>query len=293
MMIVEEIIREVPQLSEGFESVESLSGGLCNQTYKVQTKHRSYVLRVNSNQNEYLGLTRSSEVEAMRLANLNGFAPSVIAADRPEQFHVTEFVEGRMVSHEDLERVPMVDMIIDRLKQIHRMEGISRKLTPYQLIHGYLSGADQFQIKPPDELSGILRRVEEITYKRSNDKAFNNKFCHNDSFTCNMIYTGKQLQIIDWELSGYGDVFFELAIIPFSNRFTEAQEKDWLRRYFGYYEEEQFIILQDMKWMCMVREIAWGMFYSGLNKETALHGFDYYKHAEYAIDRLNRGIYFL
>ncbi|WP_256256550.1 hypothetical protein [Paenibacillus sp. BC26] len=41
-----------------------------------------------------------------------------------------------------------------------------------------------------------------MTQSRSNDNQSNNKFCHNDSFLCNMIYTtGQELQIIDWELS--------------------------------------------------------------------------------------------
>lgn len=101
-----------------------------------------------------------------------------------------------------------------------------------------------------------MQRVEDIAYKRSGDKAYNNKFCHNDSFTCNMIYSNNNLQVIDWELSGYGDVFFSLAIIPFFNRFTKPQEKAWLKLYFGHYEEEQYMILQDMKFMNMVREVA-------------------------------------
>lgn len=38
---------------------------------------------------------------------------------------------------------------MDRLKRIHRMEGHGRTCTPYDLIHGYLKGADEFQVKQP------------------------------------------------------------------------------------------------------------------------------------------------
>jgi thiamine kinase-like enzyme len=37
------------------------------------------------------------------------------------------------------------------------------------------------------------------------------------------------LYIIDWEMSGSGDVFFDLATIPFSCKFSEEQEKEWLK----------------------------------------------------------------
>lgn len=288
-----EHIQEIPQLYNDFISVERLSGGLCNQTYKVRTKQNMYVLRVNSNQNEYLNLTRRSEVEVMKLANREGFGPAVIAGDQPERYVVTEFIEGRMLSQEDLQDFDIKRIIIERLKKIHCMEGSSRQCSPYHLIHGYIKGAEQLQVKHPEGLSGFLHRVEEITQKRSDDKAYNNKFCHNDSFTCNMIYSNHNLQVIDWELSGIGDVFFDLAIIPFSNRFTADQEKDWLKLYFGYYEEEQYMILQDMKFMNMVREVVWGMLYSGLNKASVNHDFDYYKHSEYVIKRLEQGFYCL
>ncbi|CAN7252001.1 phosphotransferase [Paenibacillus sp. LjRoot153] len=290
-MKVEEIIRKVPELSHEFLSFNSLNGGLCNQTYKVQTKQSSYVLRINSRQNEYLNLTRRSEVEVMKKANHEGFAPRVISNNHPEQFVVTEFIEGRMLEKNDLKDDNIKVMIMDRFKQIHRMEGQGRTCTPYDLIFGYLKGADQFQVKHPDGLNRMLRQVEKIAHKRSDDKEYNGKFCHNDSFLCNMIYTGQQLQIIDWELSGVGDVFFELTLIPFTNQFSETDEREWLKLYFGYFEEETFHIFQDMKFVAMVREVAWGMFYSGLTKGDSNHNFDYYKFAEYCIQRIEQGIY--
>ncbi|AJY74846.1 aminoglycoside phosphotransferase [Paenibacillus beijingensis] len=290
-MKVEEIIRGVPELYDEFVSVERLSGGLCNQTYKVHTKQSNYVLRVNSRQNEYLNLTRQSEVEVMKKANREGFTPAVVSSQYPEQFVVTEFIEGRMLEKEDLQDDHIKAMIMDRFKRIHRMEGQGRTLAPYDLIHGYLQGADQFQVKHPDGLNRILHRVEEITHKRSSDKQYNNKFCHNDSFLVNMIYTGQELQIIDWELSAIGDVFFDLTLIPFTNQFSEAEEREWLKLYFGYFEEETFHILQDMKFVAMVREVAWGMFYSGLSKGESHHDFDYYKFAEDCLQRIEQGIY--
>ncbi|WP_419875435.1 phosphotransferase [Candidatus Pristimantibacillus sp. PTI5] len=99
---VEEIIREVPELNYEFLSFESLNGGLCNQTYKIQMKQSKYVLRINNRQNEYLNLTRRSEVEVMKKANHEGFAPKVISGNYPEQFVVTEFIEGRMLEKDDL-----------------------------------------------------------------------------------------------------------------------------------------------------------------------------------------------
>lgn len=291
-MKAEEIIHEVPELYHEFLNLENLRGGLCNQTYKVNTKQSSYVLRINSRQNEYLNLTRCSEVDVMHTVNREGFGPKVIYSHNPEKFVVTEFVEGRLLEKNDLKDDHIKSMIMDCFKRIHRMDGQGRICTPYDLIYKYLKGADQFQVKHPDGLTRILKRVEKIAHERSNDKKYNNKFCHNDSFLCNMIYTkNKQLQIIDWELSGMGDVFFELTLIPLTNQFSEKDEREWLKLYFGYFEEDTLHIFQDMKFVSMVREVAWGLFYSGLTKGENHHDFNYYKFAEYCVQRIEQGMY--
>lgn len=290
-MKVDDIIRGIPELEHKILGFENLGGGLCNETYRVQTKHKAYVLRINSRQNEYLNLTRRSEIEVMKKAHREGFSPQVIADDHPEHYVVTEFIDGRMLEKDDLADENIKTMIMNRLKVIHGMESQGRKCTPYDLIHGYLRGADSFQVKRPYGLNRLLDRVEKIAHQRSNDKTYNNRFCHNDSFLCNMIYTGDRLQIIDWELSGIGDVFFELTLIPFTNQFSEAEEREWLRLYFGHFEEDTFHIFQDMKYVSMVREVAWGLFYSGLTEDNKHHDFDYYKFAEYCMERIEQGIY--
>lgn len=293
MNVVDEMIYAVPELKRSYTHYQELSGGLCNQTFKVYTKERTYVLRLNSRQNEYLNLTRHSEIEVMRKASQKGVAPEVIFADDPQRFVVTNYVDGRMLEKSDLNNNAIHNLIMDRLKIIHSMEGLDRTCTPYDLIFGYLKGADLLGVKYPGGLLQILDRIEKIAHMRSNDKTYNNKFCHNDSFLCNMILTGEQLQIIDWELSGVGDIFFELTLIPFSNQFSEAQEREWLTLYFGFLEDETFRIFQEMKFVAMVREVAWGLFYSGLTKDDPDRKFDYYKFAESCIHRIEEGIYHL
>ncbi len=156
------MIRTVPELASDFLSFEQLGGGLCNKTFRVLTSQKAYVLRINSKQNEYLNLTRHSEIEVMKKAHFEGFSPKVIAGDCPEQFVVTEFIEGRMLEKDDLEDMNIKSMIMQRLKLIHGMEGQDRQCTPYDLIHGYLKGADSFKVKRPDGLNKILNRVEKI-----------------------------------------------------------------------------------------------------------------------------------
>jgi thiamine kinase-like enzyme len=280
-MNIEQIIQENSLLKKGLVSYEPLNGGLNNQTFKVITKQKSFVVRINGKQNEYLKVTRNSEVEIMEAASKEGITPKVVIAHQPEKYIVTEFIDGRMISEDDLNDEIMKKLIIHHLKKIHGMKTTNRSCSPYHFIDRYMDGANELHVKHPDGLLPFLKKAEEIDHKRSYDKQYNGRFCHNDFFTVNMLTSAEQLFIIDWEMAGSGDIFFDLATIPFSSRFSEEREKEWLTLYFGNYEEEQFQILQEMKFMHMVRECAWGMFYSGLDEHKVNHDFDYYKHTLY------------
>jgi hypothetical protein len=69
-----------------------------------------------------------------------------------------------MLEKNDLKDAAIVEMIKDRFKQIHRMDGHGRTCTPYDLIYGYLKGAEHFRVQRPDGLNKILHRVEEIKH---------------------------------------------------------------------------------------------------------------------------------
>lgn len=289
---IDEIMEAVPLLKNSSAICEVMSGGLSNTTYKVIVKNDQYVVRINGAQNKYLVLTRSSEVDVMNSANQQGLAPKVVDRTDAERYIMTAFIEGRMVTDEDLQDNRIQRLIINQLKQVHNMQDHGRQCSPHHLIFSYLKGAEQLGVQFPDGLAPLLHRVEEISHKRSSDKRYNHRFCHNDFFACNLIYTKPQLQIIDWELSGSGDVFFDLATIPFSSSMSTEQEKEWLALYFGFYEDELFMTLQDMKFMSMVRTCAWGIFFSGLDSSRT-NPFDYYGHSLRMIERMQAGVYHL
>jgi thiamine kinase-like enzyme len=274
---------------------EQLNGGLSNQTYKLTCEGKRYVLRVFGQQTNYLHFTRESEIEVMRSFQKIIHSPSVLYVDPNKTYMLLEYIEGRSLTGEDLRDAPLNQLILDRLKSIHDSVDTSavasRPCTPYQLVERYLRGAEQLQVKLPEGLAQVLNKMEQIAYRRSLDKTYSQRFCHNDYYPFNLIWSpsSKELYVVDWELCGVGDIFFDLAAIPFSNRFTEQQEKEWLQSYFGYYEEEQYAILQDMKYMNMLRECSWGLLHNGLAKGQLNHNFDYYAHAKHVIERLQQG----
>lgn len=268
---------------------EPLNGGFANNTYKVEVDGKFYVLRINSKQSDFLGLDRLLENQATYKAYTMGIAPKVFLEDSTSDYLITEFTSGHGLSEQEMHDPLILERIIGILKKINSITGIDRKCSLFNLIENYIKGAVKLNVKLPIGLPGFLERVEQIREYRSKDKENNFKFCHNDYFPFNMLYDGQDLKVIDWELCGYGDVFFELATLSFFNKFSKEKEKFILKTYFGYSDDEQLRILHDMKFVCMVREVAWALLYAGMNLETVNHNMDYYGHAVYVTERLEQG----
>lgn len=286
------ILRNIPEW-RGIEGItyEPLNGGLSNVTYKVKVDDKFYVLRINNKQNEYLGLSREEEQNAIIEASKLGIAPDVFYTGNRKDFLITGFIEGRSIETEKMHNPDLIKKVTETLLKVHSLKGLERKCSPFDLIRKYLSGAKDLKVVFPDRLYKNLERMEKIELERSKDKENINKYCHNDYHTqYNMILNEEKLMVIDWELSGIGDVFFDLATISSDNRFNVEEDKILLENYFGAFHKEQLTTLNDMKFICMLREIAWALMHEGMNIERVNFNMNYYEFANYVLDRLDRGL---
>ena len=115
-------------------------------------------------------------------------------------------------------------------------------------------------------------------------------YCHNDAFAHNMILSPDgSLKILDWELSGRGDIWFDLATLSFSCGFNHATEQVMLELYFGYSDDEKMKTLAGIKFVCMIREIGWALMHTALNRNKPVPGTDYSDFANAVLNRLQNG----
>ena len=289
---IEMILKSIPELSSAGEiAYEPLNGGLSNVTYKIKVNNKFYVLRINGNQNEYLDLSREEEQKAVIMAWKIGIGPRVFSTLDKKSFLITEFIEGRSLKQEEMHKKELIKKVTETLLKIHSLKGIKRKCSPFDLIRKYLRGAQELKVTLPDNLFKHIKHMEEIELYRSKDIENTNKYCHNDYHTgYNMLLNEEKLNIIDFELSGIGDAYFDLATISSDNRFTVEEDKVLLEAYFGEFYKEQLDILKDMKYICMLREIAWALMHEGMNIERINHTMNYYNFAKDVLDRLDQGI---
>lgn len=291
-MTIAEIINQIPDWKNNKTiTYQPLTTGYSNMVYKVSVNNKHYALRINGTQNKFLGLHYKDEIEIMTLASQYGLTPKVLPCENKTDYLITEFVEGTLLGDKDLSRPDILPKVVQLLKTIHRLpyKG-SRESTPFTLARRYLKGAEDLGLSYPAELHPFIAKMNQIEANRINDPDFMTSYCHNDAFAHNMILSPDgNLKILDWELSGRGDIWFDLATLSFSGGFNHATEQVMLELYFGSSDDEKMKTLADIKFVCMIREIGWALMHTALNRNKPVPGTDYSDFANAVLNRLQNG----
>lgn len=288
-MKIEDIIQTDPLFHNQKLTHAPLNGGFSNETHLVTCDGQNYVVKINYEQNEYLHLTRKTELQAQSIAASMGIAPRVLSDCNVKDYSISEFIEGQLITGDEILQEDNLSQFSTILRNIHSIKGVDRTCSAFDLIDGYVQGIAKFKVKEPDGYTDILKMTEKIRDLRNKDKANNHKYCHNDLLTLNLLYKEPKITVIDWEISGMGDPYMDLATLPYSNRFSEEKERFLLSSYFGYYEDEMLMILSNMKYIGMVREVVWALFHEGLHQKSINHDINYYETACYSLDRIKKG----
>ena len=77
-------------------TIEPLGGGITNHNFRVEVGDETFVLRIGGEDTELLGIDRSAEHAASRVAAELGLGPEVVAFLEPEGYLVTRYVEGEV-----------------------------------------------------------------------------------------------------------------------------------------------------------------------------------------------------
>ena len=260
-----------------------------NKTYRADCENKQYVIRINGQQSSQMGLDPILEAEACQQASGFGVAPKVYNPLDAGDYLITEFFAGKLLSAEDVRKPEIVRLVVDAMKQIHDHVTVNRTFSVFDNIDRYWEGIRQTALKLPDGFGSILDRSAQIRKVRMADKTFGKVFCHNDLWQNNILFDGKRICFIDWELCGFGDAYRDLADIPRMVNTSFEEERFILRSYFGYFEMEMWHTLQDMKYVSMVMEAAWSFYHAGLSDDTHNSDYNYYKAGNDVVEMLLQG----
>src|SRR2546429_2034091 len=262
--------------------VTSLSGGLTNENYLVETGGERYVMRIPGTSTELLSIDRVNEVYNARAAASTGIGPAVLEHVPQLDVMVLEFIPGPTMSAETLQSERMVRRMAESFKRLHAASPFLKAFDMFRLIEAYLQIVEEHQVRIPADYRPRLPLLAEIE-RAVRVGALPNVSCHNDLLCENFIDDGQCLRIVDYELSGNNDACFDLG-----NTAQEASLDDELRAvlceaYFGRLDRQQ---LARMNLFALMSDVGWTLWGANQARISTLD-FDF---TDYFTPRWNRGV---
>jgi thiamine kinase-like enzyme len=251
-------------------SIEPLGGGITNRNFKVGAGGQQFVLRIGGTDTELLGIDRTAEHAASRIAAELGLGPEVVAFIEPEGYLVTRFVDGE-VGKVDVERVGAA------LRLLHGGPALPGRFDSFRVVETYRVTAREHGLAVPSAYEAAKELADRIEHRRSGAPL---RPCHNDLLNANFIDDGVRLWLVDWEYAGMGDPFFDLGNFAGNNELAEDGENALLAAYGS--DDGDALVL--MRFMSDFREAMWGIVQLAISELD----FDFAAYAEEHFERLAR-----
>jgi len=263
-------------------TISSLSGGLTNENYLVEAGGERYVMRLPGTSTELLSIDRENEVFNARAAASTGIGPRVLEHVPQLNLMVLEFIDGPTMSAATLQSARMARRMAESFKRLHAAPRFLKDFDMFRLIEEYLRIVEEHEVRIPADYRQRLPLVREVE-RAVRVGSVPSVSCHNDLLCENFIDDGRSLRIVDYELSGNNDPWFDLG-----NTAQEASLDDELRAvlceaYFGRLDSQQ---LARMNLFALMSDVGWTL-WGAIQAKISTLDFDF---ADYYATRWNRAL---
>ena len=282
---VVKIIKQIP----AWKDVDNLQveplAGLTNTNYLVTVNGDRFVLRVSGQNTVRLGINREYEFKALSAVSKAGIGAQVEYYLLPEGHLVTRFINGHHLTLEEYRTPENIQRIVKTVKRLHKLPLTEASFSPFRRVESYAGQARSMRVPFPRGFDRLLEKMEKIEKEQARDTYPWQRFCHNDLFCVNVLDDGK-IWFIDWEFSGVGDIYYDLATLTYAYDSPDSLPRElqeyMLECYFGDVKKENWTRLEGMKYMLMFFTAMWGLLQQGMQNEGLIREVEGFNFLEYA-----------
>lgn len=236
-------LRSIPALGNcdlAKTDIKPLSGGMTNQTYKIDTENRQWVLRVPGHGSSAF-INRADESCNARQASGLRINVAIEFFNPRDGLQLTRYLEKSQPLDKALLSNPiLIQGIANVLKRLHQSTPFPNTvhifprnddlLDNLKKRHGFTFPVDMALIED------AMAKINDVFSKYPTQMAP----CHNDPTPGNFLLkfndeqeTSPQIHLIDWEYSGNNHFLWDLVYFALEARLSPEQELILLKQYFG------------------------------------------------------------
>lgn len=238
-------------------SVEPMTGGITNVSYRVRDRENSYVVRCCEDRS-YLGIDRRNEQVCQEAAYRASVAPEVVHC--ADNLLVTRYIDATTLSAEEVRNKSLLMRLAETIRQLHdareTLAGQMLYFCPFQTIRTYAATARRLNAKLPDGLDEFVGDAGRLAGEM---RPFHPTLCHNDLLAPNILDDGQKLWLVDWEYAGIGNPLFDLASISSNSGLNEELDGTLIAAYAGRVDEQTRREIRILKTVSLLREALWSV----------------------------------
>lgn len=253
-----EKLRSIPEFSKKKSLVITpFSEGMNNRNYKIQYGEESFALRIFSDLS-FIGVNRYNEYMCALIASKLNVGPEIIQFIPENNLLVCRYIEGKKATCQEMAKVDNIKRFVNTLTQLHHACDFPSTFSIFKVIEAWWKIAVKEKAPIPHHFEDVFSQIaemEQIIKHYSADLVP----CHNDLYFNNIIDTGTNFLLIDYEFAAMGDPFFDLANFSIHHLFNDDQDKILLEYYFKSIDQKILNHFTIMKMLSNLRECLWGL----------------------------------
>ena len=224
-----------------FEDIQRITRGLSSDlVFRIVVNGSPYLLRIMTQVNEYMDPVRI--FSCMSEAAQAGITPQVRYINAEDGISITDFVEDVPL--------PMSDALVqlpETLRRLHTLPRFPKEFNYVTAHRGFVWRFRKTDLLPKHEIEEVFACYEQIcaAYPRLESDMVSS---HMDLKPENILFDGQQIWLVDWQAAFVNDRYFDLAVVANFLVNSEADETNYLERYFGRrpddYERARFFLMQ-------------------------------------------------
>jgi thiamine kinase-like enzyme len=256
------LLNDLEPHTGSISSIVTISGGITNRNYKLETQNGAFMLRIAGERTELLGIDRANEFSISHIAHAVGVGTEPKAFLENHAAILSRFIPDALTLDPET-ATARLERIVPRLRAFHDAPSSPAKFSPFETVRNYQTLALEHGVRFPNDLPNILEqmtRIETALQPHARECP-----CHNDLLPANFLDDGKKIWIIDWEYAGNGNPFFDLGNLAVNLELNDVNSERLLELYFGHSNLKLEAQLNLMKLVSDLREAFWGFLQSGIS----------------------------
>ncbi|MGG7143079.1 phosphotransferase [Clostridium nigeriense] len=224
-------------------------GGLNNSNYLIELQDEKYVLRIPSSDNTN---NFYSEHDILSLIKHYSISPEILYHNKDNGILLSKYMESSKFNLEFYNSTTFINTLVNTLKKLHNLE-CTTYFNPFNEIYNNISFLNSVNFIFNHDINLLITKLKDLEIKLCNKIHYG--LCHNDLNTSNILSANNFIYLIDFEFSGMGDIFFDLATISW---FLKDEIQDYLiKKYFGYFDIELKEKLKDYLYVVKLWNATW------------------------------------